>query len=64
MEDFGNDRTLRTKEEVLDLISSLDYDDRKDTGHKLSDMLVSCSFMGKRCGPGCVYKIKLIIHRQ
>lgn len=38
-------------EDLSQLIGEMDYEERFMTGHKLNDMLLSCSFAGYPCGP-------------
>ncbi|KAJ8029185.1 FMRFamide-activated amiloride-sensitive sodium channel [Holothuria leucospilota] len=40
-----------------DIIAHMPYDDRRESGHELEDMLLSCSFRGFPCSPQFKFKL-------
>ena len=50
--DFGQKNEKHTmREEVLDTVATINYEDRKEFGHDIDNMLLSCSWSGFPCGP-------------
>ena len=46
------DSSFQTIDTTTEIVGSMQYDDRADTGHRLENMLLKCTFQKKHCSPG------------
>ncbi len=47
--DTDEDEQFAKIEDAVELVGLLNYQDRRSTGHRLSDMLLRCVFQGQAC---------------